>query len=235
MAPRLSLFLCVMCGASVMILAIMFSEHQAKARIARHEQLIGSDLVESIDQILDRVSSGHRSELAALAGQPCGQVAASLAELETYLRYVRAVALVSGGRLYCSSALGPIDIPLSAYPFRADGGDSIGLLPQTRYQPGVPVLAMFNRTAPGTGVLSIIEADYLTDALAHGVRYGAQMASMSVRDTGRLNARGAFEPASAPLPAYSTRATSRKWPFVILVSSSAAFISRTQWEYRLGG
>jgi EAL domain-containing protein (putative c-di-GMP-specific phosphodiesterase class I) len=99
----------------------------------------------------------------------------------------------------------------------------------------VPVLVMFNRTAPGTGVLSVVEGGYLADALAHGVRYGAQIASMSVKDTGSLTARGAFVSASAPLPTYTTRAASRKWPFVVLVSSSGAFISRMQREYAFGG
>jgi EAL domain-containing protein (putative c-di-GMP-specific phosphodiesterase class I) len=234
-SARLSLFLCVVCGAAVMLVAIMFSEQQAKTRIAEHEQLIGDDLVESVNQILDSVSSRRRHELAALAGQPCGQVGAELAELETYLRYVRAVALVSGDHLYCSSALGPIDVPLSDYPLSAGRGDSIGLLAETRYQPGVPVLAMFNRTATGTGVLSIIEGDYLSDALAHGVRYGAQTASISVTDTGGMNSHGAFVRASAPLTAYTTRATSHKWPFAILVSSSDSFTSGMQWKYGIAG
>ncbi|MFM0441349.1 EAL domain-containing protein [Paraburkholderia strydomiana] len=215
-----------------MVVTILFSEHQAKVRVAAHEQLIGDDLVESVDRMLDSVSARRRHQLAALAGQPCSRVGASLADLETYLRYVRAVALVSGDRLYCSSALGAIDVPLSDYPLSPGSGDSIGLLAQTRYQPGVPVLVIFNRTALGTGVLSIVEGDYLTDALAHGVRYGAQTASISMRDTGRIDARGIFRPASAPLAAYTTRVASRKWPFAILVSSSGGFISGMHWKYR---
>ncbi|SAL08907.1 EAL domain-containing protein [Caballeronia telluris] len=234
-SARLSLLLCVVCGAAVMLAAILFSEHQAKVQIADHEQLIGDDLVESVDRILDSVSSRRRNGLAALAGKPCSQVAAPLANLETYLRYVRAVTLVSGDRLYCSSALGPIDLPLSDYPLSVSSGDSIGLLAQTRYQPGVPVLVIFNRTAPGKGVLSIVEGEYLADALAHGVRYGAQIASISVRDTGRIDARGAFMPASTPLAAYATRAASRNWPFAILVSSSDGFISGMRWKYRIAG
>ncbi len=218
-----------------MLGAMLFSEHEAKVRVADHEQLIGDDLVQSVDRILDSVSSRHRNELAALAGQPCSRVGATLADLETYLRYVRAVALVAGDRLYCSSALGAIDAPLSDYPLSAGSGDSIGLLAQTRYQPGVPVLVIFNRTAAGTGVLSIVEGDYLADALAHGVRYGAQIASISVADSGRINARGSFRTASAPLTAYTTRVASRKWPFSILVSSSEGFVSGMHWKYRIAG
>lgn len=234
-SARLSLFLCIVCGAAVMLAAIVFSEHQAKVRVADHEQLIADDLVESVDRILDDVSSRRRNDLAALAGRPCSQAVASLAELASYVHYARAVALVSGGRVYCSSALGSIDVPLSDYPLSTGRGDSIGLLAETPDQPGVPVLVIFNRTAPGTGVLSIVEGDYLRDALAHGVRYGAHIASMSVEDTGRLNVHGSFLPASAPLAAYTTRASSRKWPFAILVSSSGAFISGMHWKYAIAG
>ncbi|MFM0140027.1 EAL domain-containing protein [Caballeronia grimmiae] len=218
-----------------MLTAILISEHQANLRLSEHDRLIGDDLVESVDRILDNVSSRRRKELAALAGQPCKQVAASLANLETYLRYVRAVALVSGDRLYCSSALGPIDRPLSAYPLAAGSGDSIGLLPQTRFQPGVPVLVIFHRTAPATGVLSIVEGDYIADALAHGVRYGAQIASMSVGDTGLINAQGAYEPTPVRRGAHATHVTSRKWPFAISVYSSEDFISGMHWKYRVAG
>ncbi|MCP3711392.1 CSS-motif domain-containing protein [Paraburkholderia sp. CNPSo 3274] len=84
----------------------------AKVAITGREELIGNDLVASIDRILDSVSSRRQTELAALAGKSCQQVGASLPELETQLRCVRAVVLVSDGRLYCSSALGAIDVHL---------------------------------------------------------------------------------------------------------------------------
>lgn len=232
---RLSLLLCVVCGAAVMLAAIMFSEHMATVKIADHEQIIGRDVVQSVDRILDSVSSLRRNELAALAGKPCSQVGALLADLETYLRYVRAVVLVSGDRLYCSSALGRIDVPLSNYSLSMGRRDSIGLLAQTRYQPGVPVLVVFNRTAPGAGVLSIVEGDYLMNALAHGLRYGAQTVSISVANTGRLDARGTFTPASASPDAYTTRIESLKWPFEVLVSPSEGFVSGMHWKYRVAG
>ncbi|WP_236572876.1 EAL domain-containing protein [Burkholderia sp. 8Y] len=222
-------------GVAVTIAAPVFGDHAAAVKVADHEQLIGRDLVESIDKILDTVTSRRRNQLASLAGKPCSRVAATLANLETYVLYVRAIALVSGDRLYCSSALGQVDVPLANYPLAPGSGDSIGLMGQTRYQPGVPVLVIFNRTAPGTGVLSVVEGDYLTDALAHGVRYGAHTASLLVGDTGRITASGAYVGAAAPLSAYTTRAESRKWPFAILVSSSDRFISSMHWKYRVAG
>lgn len=203
--------------------------------MADHEQLIGRDLVASVDRILDSVSTRRREQLAGLPGEACSRAWPSLSVLQTYVRYVRAIALVSGDRAYCSSAFGAIDFSLSDYPLSSGIRDSIGLLPQTQFQPGVPVLAMFHRTAPGRGVLSIVEAEYLTDALAHGLRYGAHTAVISVSGTGTISARGVFMPASAPLAEYTTRVASQKWPFAILVSSSAGFVSGMHWEYRIAG
>lgn len=232
---RLSLLFCIVCGAAIMLACILFTEHLATKKIGDHEQLIGRDLVASVDHILDSVSSRRREEFAALPGEPCSRAWPTLSALQAYVRYVRATSLVSGDRVYCSSALGPIDIPLSDHPLAAGIRDSIGFLPQTRFQLGVPVLVMFHRTAPGKGVLSVIEAAYLTDALAHGLRYGAQTAVISVPGTGRISAHGVFMPASAPLGQYTTRVASERWPFSILVSSSASFVSGMHWKYGVAG
>lgn len=93
-APRLSMWLAVAAGTLVMLVAIFLCEQHAGRAVKRHQQRIGDDLVQSVNRILDRVVSGRRPELAALAGQPCRKISRVLAELETRLRYVRAVALV---------------------------------------------------------------------------------------------------------------------------------------------
>jgi hypothetical protein len=49
------------------------------------------------------------------AGRPCVQVGHQLSELQTYVTYVRVITLVEDGRLYCSSALGTVDVPLARY------------------------------------------------------------------------------------------------------------------------
>jgi sensor c-di-GMP phosphodiesterase-like protein len=110
-APRVSSALAVSCGALVVLLAILLGEQLAARAVKRHEQLIGQDLAASIDRVLDTVISRRPTELAALAGQPCSQVERRLAKLETKVSYVRAIALVANGRVYCSSAMGPVDHP----------------------------------------------------------------------------------------------------------------------------
>jgi EAL domain-containing protein (putative c-di-GMP-specific phosphodiesterase class I) len=232
-APRLSLALAAGCIILVMVVAILLGERHAGWAVKRHEQLIGDDLVASIDRILESVISRRRAELAALPGQPCEKVERPLAELETRLRYVRAVALVSNGRLYCSSALGRIDRPLSTYLTSSANKDRIGLLAQTPFQPGVPVLTIYSPTGNSAGVLYLVEGDYLADALAHGVRLGAETAALSMAGVGILNDQGEFLSASSSQVAYAARVASHAWPFAILVSSSDGFVSATRWKYRL--
>jgi EAL domain-containing protein (putative c-di-GMP-specific phosphodiesterase class I) len=230
--PRLSLAIVVVCGGLVVLIAILLGEQHATRAVKRHEQLIGDDLVASVDRILDSVISRRRAELAALAGQSCEKAGRPLAELETHLRYVRAVTLVANGRLYCSSALGPIDLPLHAYLNPSFYGDRIGLLAQTPFQPGVPILTMFSPTGKGAGVLYLVEGDYLADALSHGARLGAEPSALSIGGA-ELNDRGGFLPSSAFQTAYTTRVASDTWPFAVLVSSSKRFLAVTRWKYRL--
>ncbi|MFM0441073.1 EAL domain-containing protein [Paraburkholderia strydomiana] len=232
LAPRLSLSLAVGCAAFIVLGAIVLGEQQADRVIRRHEQQIADDITTSIDRILDSVTLRRRSELAALAGQSCEKAQRRLAELETHLRYVRAITLVANGRLYCSSALEPIDYPLAAYLTPSRYGDRIGLLAQTPAQPGVPVLALYTPAGSGAGVLYIVEGDYLADALAHGVRLGARTTALSMAGTGLLDDRGGFRPPGSET-AYATRVASHDWPFAVLVSSSDGFVSGTHWKYRL--
>jgi EAL domain-containing protein (putative c-di-GMP-specific phosphodiesterase class I) len=185
--------------------------------------------------MLNNVRARRRAEAAALAGRPCANVLRSLTELQTYIRYTRGVNLVASGRVYCSSGLGPIDVPLSAYvpPVASHAVEQINLIPGTPFQPHEPVLAMFDVTGDRVGVLYVIEGEYVADALAHGVRYGAQKAALSIAGEGLLTDDGTFVPASEIPAAYRTQVASNAWPFAVALSSSEAFIAQTRWKYRL--
>jgi hypothetical protein len=217
-APRLLLVVATGCGAVVLLAAVLIGDHYAARAVATHERLIGNDLVQSVDRILNSVRSRRGPELAALAGRSCERVRRSLTELQTYVRYVRAVALTANDRVYCSSGLGQIDVPLSDYLTSTAAAASINLLPQTPFQPGVPVLAMFEASSKDTGVLYIIEGDYIADTLAHGVRYGAQNAALSIGGVGLLTDNGAFVSHSRSPFFYATRVSSDVWPFSITLS-----------------
>lgn len=230
---RLSLLIAIGCGVVVLLTALLLGEQYAASALATRERLIGNDLVASVDSILNLVRSRRRTELAALAGRPCGDVLRPLSKLQTYIPYIRGANLVVDGRVYCSSGLGPIDVPLSVYLTSSAAGASINLLPQTPYHPNEPVLVMFDATGKGTGILYIIDGDYIADALSHGVRYGAQYAALSIAGVALLTDDGAFVPLSKSPPVYAMRVASSAWPLSIMVSPSAEFVSQMRWKYGL--
>ena len=109
--PMVALVVAIVCGACVIAAAAWWARHEDQAAIRERENLIASDMVESIDRILDNVTSRRKQELSALPGQPCPNVELRLSELETYVQYVRSVNLVESQRLYCSSVIGRVDVP----------------------------------------------------------------------------------------------------------------------------
>ena len=110
---------------------------------------------------------------------------------------------------------------------------SIGLIPQTQFQPGVPVIALFHATGQDTGVLYAIESEYIAHTLAHGAHYGAQQTALSVAGSGSLTDRNVFVPVAQDTPLNVTRVESSMWPFAIELSTSPAFRREMRWRYGL--
>lgn len=231
-APR-ALALMGIVGTMVLFTAILIGERYASHQVAGRELRIGNGVAASVDDILDQLKFRHRSELTRLVGRPCPEVRDALAALQTYVRYTRVVALVANGRVYCSSALGPIDVPLSAYVPLHSVSTRISLLRDTPFQSGTPVIAMFNPTGDGRGLLYIVEGAYISDDLSQAVRYGAQRAALSVRGGGLLRDDGTFLPALGLQSNYASTVESRQWPFAIHLSASTEFVSQMRWKYML--
>ncbi|WP_244173579.1 CSS-motif domain-containing protein [Caballeronia temeraria] len=186
-----------------MLSAVALGEHYANGAIHRREELVAGDMIESVERILRHVMSSQREPLDRLPGQRCETEAKLLAELKTHVRYVRGVNLFQNGHLYCSSALGPMNVPLSAYISTAQRDLGISLIRGTPYQPAVPVLPVFRSTGHGTGLLYVIEGAYVADILAHGLRYGASKVTLSVTGSGAIDEHGvsfATGVAAAPRP-----------------------------------
>src|SRR5262249_7261534 len=151
------------------------------------------------------------------------------AELETYVQYVRGINLVDDNRLYCSSAFGPMDVPLSAYVPPRDTPETrdvvINLLAGTPFQPGTPVISMYEPTGAGKGVQYTVEGVYVADALAHGIRYGAQQVILLMSGSGVLNDKGEFITAIKAPDHVGTRVHSTQWPFSIAVLASDRLVT----------
>ncbi|WP_244186568.1 EAL domain-containing protein [Paraburkholderia steynii] len=231
--PMLALVVAVLCGACVLATAALWARHEDQAAIRERESLIASDMVESIDRILDNVTSRRQQELSALPGQPCSNVELRLSELETYVQYVRSVNLVENQRLYCSSVIGRVDVPLSAYLTPAPAGSTLELIAGTPYQPQSPVMPLYVPTGKNTGLLYVVEATYLADTLAHGVRYEAGQVVLVVSNAQALNDRGEMISADSAAALHGTRASSARWSFSIVVAAAPTFVTQTHWKYGL--
>jgi EAL domain-containing protein (putative c-di-GMP-specific phosphodiesterase class I) len=231
--PMLALVVAVACGVSVVVAAALWAGHEDQAAIRERESLIAGDMVASIDRILDSVVSSAHQDLAALPGRPCPLVEHRLSELQTYVLYVRSVNLVVNRNLYCSSALGPIDVPLSAYLSATSARIPLDLIEGTPHQPQTPVMPLYVSTGKDTGLLYVVEATYLADTLAHGVRYEAGEVVLVVSNARALDARGEVISIDSALALRGTRASSPRWAFSIIVVAAPAFVAQTHWKYGL--
>ncbi|MGR3906569.1 EAL domain-containing protein [Burkholderia sp. SR8] len=232
--PHVVLFVALLICVLVLVLAFVVAGRLARESVARHERVVANDIVVSVNHILDGIRSRHPDELNALVGRPCTAIFRTLAEIGTHLRYLRAVALVNDGRVTCSSALGPIDVSLDAYLHAPEPGmTAIALLQQTPFQHRVPVLAAFRATAPESGVLYLVEGDYVADMLAHGTRFGAETATLSVEGAGGIDRHGRFVPPSGASPTAGNAIASRTWPFTVSVTSSKSYVSQVNQHYRI--
>ncbi|MBN3763424.1 EAL domain-containing protein [Burkholderia sp. Ac-20365] len=229
----LALVIAVICGVCVLVTAALWARHEDQATIRERESLIAKDMVASVDRILDNVTASQHDALSTLPGQDCTAVEHRLSELETYVLYVRSVNLVANQRVYCSSALGSIDLPLSSYLPIAPSGITFDLITGTPWQPQSPVMPLFVPTHQKTGLLYVVESTYLADTLAHGVRYEAGQVVLVVSNARALNARGEVISADSAAALNGTRASSSRWAFSIAVAAAPRFISQTHWKYGL--
>jgi c-di-GMP phosphodiesterase len=236
-APRLTLAIAALCCIAVTVGAVLWGERYADQEVRARESLISHDMVESLDRMLTSVHTQRRDALRELVGRSCTAIALQLAELETYVPYVRGVNLVGNDRLYCSSALGETDVPLSAYvPPRGTTETRdviVNLLAGTPYQPGTPVISMYEPTGIGSGVQYTVEGVYVADALAHGIRYGAQQVILLMPGSGVLNDKGEFITAIKAPNHVGTRVYSTQWPFSIAVLASGRLVTDMHWKYGL--
>jgi c-di-GMP phosphodiesterase len=128
--------------------------------------------------------------------------------------------------------LGPMDVPLSAYLSTTQRDPSISLIRGTPYQPAIPVLPVFRPTGHGTGLLYVIEAPYIADILAHGLRYGAGKVTLSVSGSGAIDeGDGFFVAGVAAASSSGTQVRSAGFPFSVTVTASHAFASQMRWKY----
>ena len=233
LTPTLTAIVTFVCAASLLLLAAVAGVREGDKSIRKHEGLIAQDMVSAIEHILDSVLTSQSAALAALPGQPCERVARQFAELRTHVNYVRGINLVANGRVYCSSALGPYDLPLAPFFTQVPASTAITLIGGSPWQAHVPVMPLYVPTGENVGLLYVIESAYLADALAHGVRYGAGRVTLSVPGAAAIDDRGALLAAGDLARHAGARATSSRWGFAVDVAFAASAYRDARWKYGL--
>ncbi|WP_258396907.1 EAL domain-containing protein [Paraburkholderia unamae] len=231
--PTFALIAMLACAAGVLLCAVVAGVREGAQQIRQREGLIASDMVSAVERVLERVRSSQSDALAALPGQPCERVALPFAELGTRVNYVRGINLVANGRLYCSSAVGPVDLPLAPFFTHEPAATAINLIGGSPWQPREPVLPLYVPTGEKLGLLYVIESTYLTDALAHGVRYGAGRVTLSVPGAAALDDRGVLLAQDDPARHAGARATSPRWGFSVDVTFAPQAYAQARWQYGL--
>ncbi len=238
--PTFALAATCVCALGLLLLAMIAGVREGTESIRARERLIAVDMVAAVERMLDSVHTSQRGALAALPGQRCESVARRFAELRTHVNYVRGVNLVANGRIYCSSALGPLDRPLAPFFATVPARTSINLIGGSPWQPTVPVMPLYVPTHDGLGLLYVIESTYITDALAHGVRYGASRVTLTVPGAGTLDDLGVWTSAQAAQEAADhapgrpgARAAAQRWGFDVSVAFAPAAYDAARWKYCL--
>jgi sensor c-di-GMP phosphodiesterase-like protein len=150
----------------LLVLPIIFQESN---RHARDQLQIANQLViRQTDSIIRNAFDTAESE-AVYAGFPCENVLSRVAQLGIIQPYFRAVLLVDNNRLYCSSVLGKVDLPLDRF------AEGLSVMPQGRLLhitsgtpmvPNRPAMVVLLGTAPGRGVLVTVDSRYMLDMVA---------------------------------------------------------------------
>jgi hypothetical protein len=94
----------------------------------------------------------------------------------------------------------------------------------------LPVPPLYVPTGGSHGLLYVIESAYLTDALAHGVRYGAGRVVLSVPGAAALDDRGTLFAPDDPARRAGARATSSRWGFSIDVTFAPSAYREARWR-----
>jgi EAL domain-containing protein (putative c-di-GMP-specific phosphodiesterase class I) len=216
--------------ATVIAVCLAAGYLRAKGVERDRQALIASDLTAALNGMLTTVQN-QREAILPLVGQPCPAVFRTLSALGPYVPYTRAVVLVKRGRLYCSSALGPIDASIDVYLHPSKAPLQISLLPQTPFHANAPVMVLFDRQG-NDGILYLVGGVYLADLLAHGLAYGAGTTELAVAGYGTLSDQGKFASQQSSLTKHAVAVASTAWPFSIASTANPRWSAEqyVTWE-----
>ncbi|CAN0625902.1 c-di-GMP phosphodiesterase [Burkholderia multivorans] len=213
---------------------------QAKERADGEATVTAVAIQRQVDTMFGVVFANMR-KAEAMAGRPCRQVLADLTRLTLLSPYFRSLVLVhDGNKLYCSSALGAIDGMPLAQGFQAlsDLPPGRGITPtaSTSLIHDRPAVLVSQRTANRTGVIAVMEGQYLLDVLA-AASYNRQFEVQILLTDSQRQLPGGAPVQTRAGPAYrhsDAGARSSQFPVEVRVAVAPALVAtyrRDLWTH----
>ncbi|AVK04057.1 MULTISPECIES: EAL domain-containing protein [Pseudomonas aeruginosa group] len=230
---------------------------QARMRADGEAAVTSVAVLRQLDTLLGVVSGSLDRSQGAL-GKPCAEVLGRLTRMTMLSPYFRSLVLVERGNVYCSSLQGELkDLPLPM-AFKALGSLAPGQrITPSNATPQVPERAsviMSRGDANGSGVLAIIDGQYLLDiqqAASYDGRFQVQMVlresqrqlpggTPATQDGGgaiAASARFPVEVRVAVAPALASAYRADAWrhyaPFIVLAAMLAGYLAHLFCRRRL--
>lgn len=221
---RKRLIVCTLCALLTFVVTLSVRFISQRNLNQQRVEIFAKRAVDELDKVLIPLQAG-RDALLPLIGKPCTGVLLQLRQQAAKLQTVRAIALVQGGTLYCSSIFGYRNVPV--HDFQADLPARKALLRLTTDRvliKGSPVLIQWFPSPLNAkdGVLEIINIGLLTTLLLEPQLPQITSASLTVADRHLLYGNGLVD-ALPPLNNNERyQISSRYFPFTITVNGPGA-------------
>jgi EAL domain-containing protein (putative c-di-GMP-specific phosphodiesterase class I) len=183
--------------STVLVVFLAAGYHVATTRTLRREAILAEDIGLPFGEMVAAVEL-VKPQLAQFAGQSCLSITAGLMEEGELAPYVRSAFFVKDDRIYCSTASGAVDIPLSAYVPPSRAKTQIAMRPGTSRYPRRPAMIVYDRLSGHTGIGFIVPGVYVKDLLVSGTVAGAQSAAVIGSSGNALTSDGEFIASASP-------------------------------------
>jgi EAL domain-containing protein (putative c-di-GMP-specific phosphodiesterase class I) len=190
---------------TVLVVSLAAGYHIAATRTLQHEAALAEDIGLPFGEMVAAVELDGQ-QLAQFAEQPCTNIIDGLTEGGELAPYVSSVFFVKDDRVYCSTALGPVDIPLSVYVPPSHAATQVAMRPGTPRHPQRPAMIVYDRLSGHTGIGFVVPGVYVKDLLVSGTVAGAQSAAVIGSSGNALTNDGEFIESASPRvgrPSYS--------------------------------
>ena len=182
---------------TVLIVSLAVGYHVATTRALQREAVLAEDISLPFEHLVAAVEL-DRQQLAHLAGHSCVYITSDLKEEGELAPYVRSAFFVKGNRVYCSTLMGAVDLPLSVYVSPSRARTQIAMRPGTPRHPDRSAMIVYDRLPGHTGIGFVIPGVCVKDLLVSGTAAGVQSAAVIGSDGSALTSDGQFVDSASP-------------------------------------